>query len=65
MAPSELTFDRVQKVERMMKVLAGQLHSDIQVLTDPQAKAIFATAADSVNRLLRAFRDFENKEFLM
>ena len=56
---SERTLDSVDKVRKMMKDLVGQLHSDVQVMTDPQARAIFEAAEESIRELIRAIGDFE------
>jgi hypothetical protein len=62
MQASERTLDSVGKIRKMMKDLVGQLHSDVQVMTDPQARAIFKAAEESLNRLMQAIGDFEQKQ---
>jgi hypothetical protein len=59
MHASERTLDSVDKVRKMMKDLVGQLHSDVQVMTDPEARAIFEAAEESISKLIRAIGDFE------
>jgi len=62
MLASERTLDSVDKVHKMMKDLVGQLHSDVQVMTDPHARAIFEAAEESISKLIRAIGDFEKKQ---
>lgn len=63
MHTSERTLASVGRIRKMMHDLVGQLHSDMQVMTDPQAKAIFSAAEETIRRAIKAIRDFEQKQF--
>jgi len=45
-----------------LKKLSNHLRNDINVLTDPQTKALFEVTAEVLNGLRKAFTDFEKKE---
>lgn len=62
MQASERTLDSVGRIRRMMNNLVGQLHSDGQVMTDPQAKAIFKAAEESISKSVKAIQDFEQRQ---
>jgi RIO-like serine/threonine protein kinase len=62
MEPSERTVESVMKIHRMMKVLADEIRKDVQVLTDPQAKAIFESSIHSIETSIKALLDFEQEK---
>jgi hypothetical protein len=61
MEPTERTLESVMKVRAMMKELLAELRNDVKVLADPQARAIFETAVQSIDKSLKAMLAFEQK----
>ena len=53
-----------QKMERVFHETIDHLRSDIQVIQDPRAKALFETAAEVLGGLERAFHDYDKKDEL-
>lgn len=62
MQASERTLDSVGRIRKLMNNLVGQLHSDIQVLTDPQIRTILKAAEESISNSVKAIEDFEQKQ---
>jgi len=62
MQASERTLDSVGRIRRMMNDLIGQIHSDVQVLADPHARALFKAAEESISKSMNAIRDFEQEQ---
>ena len=54
-------YYHTQNVGRMMEDLINHLHSDIDKVDDPQAKALFEVSAEVLQGLRRAFEHFEAK----
>jgi hypothetical protein len=62
MVPSERTVECVMKIRQMMKDLSKELKRDVKMLADPQARAIFEVAAQSLEASIKAILDFEEKK---
>jgi hypothetical protein len=50
-----------QKMQRALDELKDHLRDDIQIVDDPQLKAMFETAAEVLGGLEKAFGDYEKK----
>jgi uncharacterized membrane-anchored protein YhcB (DUF1043 family) len=50
-----------QKMQRTLQDVVDHLRSDIEKVDEPQLKAMFETAAEVLNGLTKAFRDYEQK----
>ena len=62
--PSVASQDPRHHTQRMQKRLADtvqHLRDDIGKVDEPQLKAMFETSAEVLNSLIKAFRDYEQK----
>jgi hypothetical protein len=50
-----------QKMQRALDELKDHLRDDIEIVDDPQLKAMFETAAEVLGGLEKAFGDYEKK----
>jgi len=50
-----------QKMKKALHEIQTHLREDIQKVDEPQLKAMFETAAEVLGGLLKAFRDYEQK----
>jgi hypothetical protein len=50
-----------QKMQQRLKETVDHLRQDIEKVDEPQLKAMFETAAEVLNGLVKAFRDYEQK----
>jgi hypothetical protein len=48
-------------MQRRFSELVEHLRSDIKKVDEPQLKAMFETAAEVLNGLIKAFQDYERK----
>lgn len=56
---TEAEIKAVTKVKGGLRALIGHLRDDVKEVSDPKAKALFETAAETLGGLLRAFQDYE------
>ena len=49
----------VTKIKGGLRALIGHLRDDVKAVDDPQAKALFETAAETLGGLLQAFEDYD------
>jgi len=50
-----------QKMQSAFRELQGHLREDVNKVDEPQLKAMFETSAEVLGGLIRAFRDYEEK----
>ena len=50
-----------QKMQKALGEIKDHLHADIEKVDEPQLKAMFETAAEVLGGLIKAFRDYEQK----
>jgi hypothetical protein len=50
-----------QKMQQALTEIRDHLRADIQKVDEPQLKAMFETAAEVLGGLIKAFRDYEQK----
>jgi uncharacterized membrane-anchored protein YhcB (DUF1043 family) len=50
-----------QRMQQRLQELMDHLRKDIDVVDDPQLKAMFETSAEVLGGLTKAFRDYEQK----
>ena len=50
-----------QKIKAQMSELRDHLREDIRKVSEPKARALFETAAEVLNGLVKAFEDYEKK----
>jgi hypothetical protein len=50
-----------QKMQHRLQELMEHLRKDVDVVDEPQLKAMFETAAEVLGGLKKAFRDYEQK----
>jgi hypothetical protein len=50
-----------QKMQKAMQDINDHLRKDIETVDEPQLKAMFETAAEVLGGLIKAFRDYEQK----
>ncbi len=50
-----------QKMQRRLKETIDHLREDVQKVDEPQLKAMFETSAEVLGGLVKAFRDYEQK----
>jgi hypothetical protein len=50
-----------RKMQRAMQELRDHLREDIEKVDEPQFKAMFETSAEVLGGLIKAFRDYEQK----
>ena len=51
-------------MEKRFKETVSELRSEIKMLQDPRAKALFETAAEVIGGLEKAFHDYDKKDDL-
>ena len=52
------------RMEQSFHETIGTLRSEIKVMTDPRARALFETAAEVIGGLEKAFHDYDKKDEL-
>ncbi len=50
-----------QKMQKELQKIKDHLRADIDKVDEPQLKAMFETAAEVLGGLMKAFRDYEEK----
>jgi uncharacterized membrane-anchored protein YhcB (DUF1043 family) len=50
-----------QKMQKRLQKIRDHLREDIDKVDEPQLKAMFETAAEVLGGLIKAFRDYEQK----
>jgi uncharacterized membrane-anchored protein YhcB (DUF1043 family) len=50
-----------QKMQTRLKEIMDHLRQDIEKVDEPQLKAMFETSAEVLGGLIKAFRDYEQK----
>jgi ferric iron reductase protein FhuF len=50
-----------QKMQKALQEIKDHLRKDIQKVDEPQLKAMFETSAEVLGGLIKAFRDYEQK----
>ncbi|MGT2468477.1 hypothetical protein ACVOMV_32525 [Mesorhizobium atlanticum] len=50
-----------QKMQKAFQEIQGHLREDITKVDEPQLKAMFETSAEVLGGLIKAFRDYEQK----
>ena len=50
-----------QKMQHALQGVIDHLRSDIETVDEPQLKAMFETSAEVLGGLVKAFRDYEQK----
>jgi hypothetical protein len=50
-----------QKMQKALQDIKDHLRDDIEKVDEPQLKAMFETAAEVLGGLIKAFRDYEQK----
>jgi hypothetical protein len=50
-----------QKMQKALQEIKDHLRADIEKVDEPQLKAMFETAAEVLGGLIKAFRDYEQK----
>jgi hypothetical protein len=50
-----------QKMQKALQEVKDHLRRDIEKVDEPQLKAMFETSAEVLEGLLKAFRDYEQK----
>ena len=50
-----------QKMQKALQDIKDHLREDIEKVDEPQLKAMFETAAEVLGGLIKAFRDYEQK----
>lgn len=50
-----------QKMQKRLQEIKDHLREDIDNVDEPQLKAMFETAAEVLGGLIKAFRDYEQK----
>jgi uncharacterized membrane-anchored protein YhcB (DUF1043 family) len=50
-----------QRMQQRFQQLIDHLHQDIDKVDEPQLRAMFATSAEVLTGLIKAFRDYEQK----
>jgi hypothetical protein len=53
-----------RQMEKVFKETADHLRSDIKVIQDPRARALFETAAEVIGGLEKAFHDYDKRDEL-
>jgi uncharacterized membrane-anchored protein YhcB (DUF1043 family) len=52
---------QTQKVQKRLQEIRDHLREDIEKVDEPQLKAMFETSAEVLGGLIKAFRDYEQK----
>ncbi|MDX8466019.1 hypothetical protein RFM26_10040 [Mesorhizobium sp. VK23B] len=50
-----------QKMQKALQEIQAHLREDIEKVDEPQFKAMFETSAEVLGGLIKAFRDYEQK----
>jgi uncharacterized membrane-anchored protein YhcB (DUF1043 family) len=50
-----------QKMQKRLQEIIDHLRDDIEKVDEPQLKAMFETSAEVLDGLIKAFRDYEQK----
>jgi uncharacterized membrane-anchored protein YhcB (DUF1043 family) len=50
-----------QKMQKALQQIKDHLREDIEKVDEPQLKAMFETSAEVLGGLIKAFRDYEQK----
>ena len=50
-----------QKMQARLKEIMDHLRQDVEKVDEPQLKAMFETSAEVLGGLIKAFRDYEQK----
>jgi uncharacterized membrane-anchored protein YhcB (DUF1043 family) len=50
-----------RKMQQQLQQIADHLREDIEKVDEPQLKAMFETSAEVLGGLVKAFRDYEQK----
>ena len=50
-----------QKMHQRLKEIMAHLREDVEKVDEPQLKAMFETSAEVLGGLVKAFRDYEQK----
>jgi hypothetical protein len=56
--------DHTRVMEKRFKETVSDLRSDIKLIDDPRAKALFETAAEVIGGLEKAFHDYDKRDEL-
>jgi hypothetical protein len=56
--------EHTRVMEKRFKETVSDLRSDIKVISDPRAKALFETAAEVIGGLEKAFHDYDKRDEL-
>jgi hypothetical protein len=56
--------EHTRVMEKRFKETVSDLRSDIKVLSDPRARALFETAAEVIGGLEKAFHDYDKRDEL-
>lgn len=59
--PESGAFHHTQKLKAQMRQLIEHLRQDAGQVTDPKAQALFATSAEVLTGLVKAFDDYEQQ----
>jgi uncharacterized membrane-anchored protein YhcB (DUF1043 family) len=54
-------FHHTQKMQKALQAIKDHLREDIEKVDEPQLKAMFETSAEVLGGLIKAFRDYEQK----
>lgn len=52
---------QIQKMQKALQEIQDHLREDITKVDEPQFKAMFETSAEVLGGLIKAFRDYEQK----
>jgi len=53
--------NHTQKMQKALQDIKDHLREDIEKVDEPQLKAMFETSAEVLGGLIKAFRDYEQK----
>jgi uncharacterized membrane-anchored protein YhcB (DUF1043 family) len=59
--PDRNPLHHTQKMQKALKEIQDHLRKDIEKVDEPQLKAMFETSAEVLGGLIKAFRDYEQK----
>ena len=51
----------IQKMQKALQEIKDHLREDIEKVDEPQLKAMFETSAEVLDGLIKAFKDYEQK----
>jgi uncharacterized membrane-anchored protein YhcB (DUF1043 family) len=60
-APDRDPRHHTQKMQTRLKEMMDHLRQDVEKVDEPQLKAMFETSAEVLGGLIKAFRDYEQK----